>query len=76
MLTVKGNIAGKTGSATEKLQILFSASIANCVYFFKCTEIMDFSVRWTWYKMKVLDEYSTAPMSVSLDRVRQKVTLP
>ena len=48
---------------------------------------MDFSPRWKWYKMKVLDEYITAPMSVSLDRVpfvdknfeervRQKVTLP
>ena len=30
---------------------------------------MDFSPRWKWYKMKVLDEYRTAPMSVSLDRV-------
>jgi hypothetical protein len=30
---------------------------------------MDFSPRWKWYKMKVLDEYRTAPISVSLDRV-------
>ena len=30
---------------------------------------MDFYLRWKWYKMKVLDEYITAPMSVSLDRV-------
>jgi hypothetical protein len=33
------------------------------------SKIMDFSPRWKWYKMKVLDEYRTAPMSVSLDRV-------
>jgi hypothetical protein len=32
-------------------------------------KIMGFSPRWKWYKMKVLDEYRTAPMSVSLDRV-------
>jgi hypothetical protein len=48
---------------------------------------MDFYPRWKWYKMKVLDEYRTVPMSVSIDRVpfvdkifeervRQKVTLP
>jgi hypothetical protein len=30
---------------------------------------MDFCPRWNWYKMKVLDEYKTAPMSVSLDLV-------
>ena len=33
------------------------------------SKIMDFFPRWKWYKMKVLDEYRTAPMSVSLDRV-------
>jgi hypothetical protein len=32
-------------------------------------KIMDFSPRWKWYKMKVLDEYRTALMSVSLDLV-------
>jgi hypothetical protein len=30
---------------------------------------MDFSPRWKRYKMKVLDEYRTDPMSASLDRV-------
>jgi hypothetical protein len=33
------------------------------------SKIMDFSPRWKRYKMKVLDEYRTDPMSASLDRV-------
>lgn len=31
------------------------------------SKIIDFSPRWKWYKLKVLDEYRTAPISVSLD---------
>ncbi len=28
---------------------------------------MDFSACWKWYKMKVIDKYRTASMSISLD---------
>ena len=33
------------------------------------SEIKEFFSRWKWYQMKVLDEYRTVQMSVSLDRI-------